>query len=532
MWWLCVAVPLATADLVINEILYDPEGVDSGREFVELYNNGPSPVSLSDLQVLFINGSAPDDPDEIWRGEPGTMLEPGAFFVLGGELVAERDRTVNTGLQNGDEALQIWRDGLRVDAVAWGDPPATLGEGGAADAVSGRSLGRVPDGLDRDDNARDFQSLPEPTPGRPNLAAESFSLVHWWSEPAWREDAGPVGFRAHLIPTGWADSQGGVLRLDGREYALRAAPGDTLQFGALIQCSPGLVRLGLALGAGAQEPAAVGPEAIRCGVTALVLTEIQPRPADGEPEWFEIHNRGSTLLRLDGWGVRDRGGRRREFAAPDSMHAGERLVVTADVFRLRERYPSVTARFIELASAWPTLNDSDPAADVAADSLYLLAPGGTVADLVSWRRHMIEERGRPLQRGQVVVGELSFWMPATAGPTPGEASPDESRVWPETGLECRPDPFTPDVDGAAGELEILLVGAWAATRAAVFDLRGDLVRELDLIGLSGRAAARWDGLDQSGRTVPSGAYVVVVEAEDERGAQTRLARAVGLGRAR
>ena len=50
------------------------------------------------------------------------------------------------------------------------------------------------------------------------------------------------------------------------------------------------------------------------------------------------------------------------------------------------------------------------------------------------------------------------------------------------------DPEEEDLCNA--ELEVLLVGAWIATRAAVFDLRGDLVRELDLIGLAGRAAAR------------------------------------------
>jgi hypothetical protein len=530
MWWLCVALPLASADLVINEILYDPEGPDTGREFVELYNPGSTTLSLADLRVLFINGSTPDASDEIWRGEPTAILGPGEFFVLGGEFVSERDRTVNTGLQNGDEALEIWRGAIRLDAVAWGNPPATLGEGRAVEGVAGQSLGRVPDGLDRDDNARDFRPLPEPTPGRQNLAAESFSLAHWWSAPAWREDDGQVELRVSLIPTGWADVQRGTLRLGGQEHALRATLGDTLQFGTVIHCEPGLVPVDLALGTGIEDLEDVGPGAIRCGVAALVFTEIQPRPLDGEPEWFEIHNRSAGVVRLDGWGVRDRGGRRRNFQSPDSLEAGERVVVSADATRLREHYPASSARFVELAGAWPTLNDTDPGGDVSADSLYLLEPENTVADLVSWRSRMIEERGRPLQRGEVVVGELSLWLPATAGATPGEASSDESRVWPERGLECRPDPFVPGVEGVT-ELEVLLVGAWTATRAAVFDLRGDLVRELDLIGLAGRAAARWDGRDQSDRAVPPGAYVVVVEAEDERGSQTRLVRAVGLGRA-
>jgi hypothetical protein len=531
MWWLCVALPLASADLVINEVLYDPAGPDTGREFVELYNPGASTLSLAELRVVFINGSTPDVADEIWRGEPGLELAPGQFFVLGGNLVPERDRTVSTGLQNGDEALEVWRGEIRLDAVAWGDPPPTLGEGRAADGVAGQSLGRVPDGLDRDDNALDFRPLPESTPGRQNLAAESFSLLRWWSDPAWREDAGPVGMRVWLVPTGWADEQRGVLRLGGQVHALRATPGDTLRFAGAIECRPGLVPVDLALGTGLEDLDAVGPRSIRCGVGDLVFTEIQPRPHDEEPEWFEIHNRGRDVVRLDGWGVRDRGGRRRSFAGTDSLQAGERVVVSSDAARLREHYPSSSSQFIELADAWPTLNDTDPGGDVAADSLYLLAPENTVADLASWRNRMIEERGRPLQRGQVVVGEVSLWLPATAGPTPGEASSDESRVWPERGLDCLPDPFIPGMEGTA-ELEVLLVGAWTATRAAVFDLRGDLVRELDLIGLAGRAAARWDGRDQSDRAVPPGAYVVVVEAEDERGSQTRLVRAVGLGRLR
>ena len=41
------AVPsLASAQVVINEVMYNPQGSDSGREWVELYNQGSSDVTL------------------------------------------------------------------------------------------------------------------------------------------------------------------------------------------------------------------------------------------------------------------------------------------------------------------------------------------------------------------------------------------------------------------------------------------------------------------------------------------------------
>src|SRR5580698_2679411 len=45
---LCIgAAPnLALAQVVINEVMYNPQGSDSGREWVELYNEGQSDVAM------------------------------------------------------------------------------------------------------------------------------------------------------------------------------------------------------------------------------------------------------------------------------------------------------------------------------------------------------------------------------------------------------------------------------------------------------------------------------------------------------
>jgi thiamine phosphate synthase YjbQ (UPF0047 family) len=41
----------ATAAVTINEIMYDPDGSDTNREWVELYNDGGSSVDLSAWEI-------------------------------------------------------------------------------------------------------------------------------------------------------------------------------------------------------------------------------------------------------------------------------------------------------------------------------------------------------------------------------------------------------------------------------------------------------------------------------------------------
>ncbi|MEP7027836.1 MAG: S8 family serine peptidase [Candidatus Eisenbacteria bacterium] len=53
----------------------------------------------------------------------------------------------------------------------------------------------------------------------------------------------------------------------------------------------------------------------------------------------------------------------------------------------------------------------------------------------------------------------------------------------------------------------------AGPRLRIFDLRGRLVREIDLAGSSvGPVGAAWDGVDRSGRTAPAGMYVARLDA--------------------
>ncbi|RKZ18529.1 hypothetical protein DRQ53_00400 [bacterium] len=533
MWWLCVALismsgltaVMAGTDLVINEVLYDPDGADAGHEFVELINPSAVDAQLDGVQLFFINGADPSSPQLLWQGGAGEILGPGAFFVLGGTQVSGRDRTFGQSLQNGDEALQLMRSGRRIDAVAWGQPEPGLGEGSPATGQPGQSIGRVPDGQDSGDNASDFRALDVVTPGQANLRAQDFRLLSWWPEPAFSELPTDRLLHIEFTASGWQPLQEALLTLDQQSRQLRVEAGGTVRVEFTVECASGQTVFvpHIDTGDGAR---ALGRLTLACGAGSLVFTEIQPRPAEGEPEWVELLNRGPGQLRLDGWGMRDSGGRLRYLAADRVLQAGERHVVSADAARLRSIYPAIGAAVSETQGGWPALNDTAAPGAVHADSLYLVHPDGAVVDLVIWSADLIEARGRPLQRGRIVQGQQSLWLPALGSASPGKAAADEDRIWPGYGLACRPDPFDPAQD----ELELLVTGAFIDAQAAIYDLRGDLVCPVELLGAGEHLAGRWDGRDVRQKPVPSGAYVVVVRARAPDGGVTRLRHIVGLGR--
>jgi hypothetical protein len=68
---------LAQADMVITEVMYDLEsGSDSGREWVEVHNSGPSTVTLPDWKV-FENGA-----NHKISAIGDAVVAPGAYAVI------------------------------------------------------------------------------------------------------------------------------------------------------------------------------------------------------------------------------------------------------------------------------------------------------------------------------------------------------------------------------------------------------------------------------------------------------------------
>ena len=171
----------ALAQLLITEVLVDPDGKDGGPdspEFVELTNPGPLPVSLDGIRV-----SAASWPvvDAAKVGLESQVLEPGEILVIR-RWATDSDPSLASlefqapvlwagflhsgGLRNDDGSVAIEAGTTSIDQVIYGIDPTEPSTGWTDSAVSapgsGESLCRV-DGPDQN-SAVDWAPC-NPNPG-------------------------------------------------------------------------------------------------------------------------------------------------------------------------------------------------------------------------------------------------------------------------------------------------------------------------------------------------------------------------------
>ncbi len=166
------------ARIVINEIDYDQDGTDTA-EFVELYNGGGESADLTDWELTGINGSGGAT---YLKVELSGVLPAGGFLVVCANSATVANCDIDTSpdtnlIQNGaPDALVLANGaGLLIDAVSYeGDVPGAVegsGDGLVDNPGAGaRSLSRLPDGADSNQNNVDF-IVSCVTPGETNVDA-------------------------------------------------------------------------------------------------------------------------------------------------------------------------------------------------------------------------------------------------------------------------------------------------------------------------------------------------------------------------
>lgn len=157
---------VAPGSAVIQEVLFNPEGPDSGLEFVEL---AAGETGLpGGIELRFINGAN----GETWAAP--LIIDPAAegagLWVVGGTEVPESQQLLHTTLQNGPDGIQLWScDGTLLDTAGWGGTPGEtdwVEGGGFEGARDGCSMTRNASSRDTQDNRRDFVADCTPSPGR------------------------------------------------------------------------------------------------------------------------------------------------------------------------------------------------------------------------------------------------------------------------------------------------------------------------------------------------------------------------------
>lgn len=532
---LCLTLPVDShAQLVLNEILYDPKGSDAGLEFVELYCAGDSAISLDGIRLLFVNGAAPEQPSVVWTAGPGLSLAPGEFYLIGESEVTARNDEATLNLQNGPDALWLAREETILDRVAWGEI-AGLGEGPPATDVSGASLGRIPDGRDSNDNGADFSALDPPTPGRPNAQAESLQLLQLRASPPVLAYPGEVSLEFSARVDGFAPEQEFSLswKLDDsplEQQVLHAARDDTLKARVEVWLSGGRHRLEAAWGSDSTTVARLG---YQVGPGSVLLNEVMAKPLADHPEWIELKRRAGAPSVLDGWAISDATNNWRRLDGLGFSSAGFALLASdpealRSIFALPPELPIILP-----AGGWPSLNNSASSGSEYADQILLRDHGGTIVDELRYGDDLVGEAGRSMERGVVSPDSPRAWFLSPGAPSPGAENSAAALDPPESGLALSPNPFSPDGDGEEDVLHVLLRAELAGLRvqAEIRDLLGATVAELGNDESGGDLRQWiWDGRTSRGRRVPMGAYVVVVQSEGKNVAPRRWTALVALGR--
>lgn len=156
--------------LAINEVLYDPDGMgdDADGEWVELYNAGEQPISLSGWSLA--DATSADDlpavsvgPREFVTIAPSDSIRQ-HYPGFAGTLVVLGGRIGNALGNDGDRLVLRDPSGAIADAVSWGKDTTVLAPA-IPDVPSGHSIERQVAGADSD-LASDFVDNERPTPGR------------------------------------------------------------------------------------------------------------------------------------------------------------------------------------------------------------------------------------------------------------------------------------------------------------------------------------------------------------------------------
>lgn len=145
---LVFSVPqLLHAQIIISEIMYDLEGADSGREWIEVFNAGSSGVNLTEWKLF-----EADTNHKITEVQGGTSLGSGAYAVVADNAATFlSDNPGYSGLlfdsafslNNSGEPLGIRnKDGEDSDALSYGSDMGAAGDGNSLhrSSTSGTAL--------------------------------------------------------------------------------------------------------------------------------------------------------------------------------------------------------------------------------------------------------------------------------------------------------------------------------------------------------------------------------------------------------
>lgn len=555
--------------IVINEVMPNPEGPESEvrdkNEFIELYNLGDEDVDLSGFsfecgvsqgvreQILRWSDTLLTDPNVVTNttvipaGGYGVILPPGYTdsssypqpYQFGDRTVILTIGTKSFGQSGLATTHHIWlfdSTGKLIDT--YGSPDDTL-DGLPFDPGDGISMEKV-DPLGEDDAFNWSRSMDESgsTPGRRNSVSKIHNIAIFNEDISFFPSSPLVGSNCEILlkPRNlgreWVSGFELILFCD---YNLNHNPeseeliGNTIITDSLEplhgQSSVSFLwhdlregdyrivaKLYYEMDEDTSDNSAYRYLRVGVPVPDIVINEIMYNPEVGEPQWVELFNRSPRTYLLKNFSISDSDTQKLYILPQLTLQPDEYCVVTASTSDFS--YPDVD-RLVEPRNGFPYLNKSE-------DFVFLRDENGFVFESIHYTSSMGGGVGVSLERvsPQVSGAQPVNWGSSVdpRGATPGVVN----SLWPglpskSGSLSPAPNPFFPNGDGEKDFTIISYSLPYTLSRLKleVYGVKGRKLRTLaDGTYVASEGNLIWDGRDDSGHLVPSGIYILYLEATD------------------
>jgi len=373
IFWILIGYLFAQG-VVINEVLYDPDGSDSGYEWIELYNNSDQSVNLNGWMIR----KAGSQFELVYAFDlfSGYTIPSHSYFLIGEEFVPDTDLTTSLAFQNGgsetDGIRLISADGLYTDTILYDSPNANElpddisnpGEYFAPDVSDGNTLARKHDGEDSNNCEIDFFECEDPTPGEANFYPIDIAIYNFEIY----ENDGEYWLQIVIenLSTENVDNLAASINIAVNDtligtYGLPAIPAEsTIDFSCQIgELANGYHQIAIELiyiYDNELENNYV-ENSILNGASPFVLNEIMFKPLSTNQEWVEIFNRTECGYSVYNLMITDASGSIISFDA--EIPSQNYIVVCQDTILFLQTYPEVDPQKVIFASDWASLNNTE-----------------------------------------------------------------------------------------------------------------------------------------------------------------------------
>jgi len=508
-------------NVVINEIMYDPVGTDTGYEWIELYNNGETDIDLEGSKLQMAGSTF----STVFTF-PHYILRAGRFVLIGEQNITQAVFITPLVMQNGGDATDgvrfISADNSYTDTVLYDSPnnnnltddSGNVGTSFAPDVAPGFSLARIADGRDTDNCEADFIAEANPTPGLPNRFPIDYALSG--TEVLFTE--GMFHLHTNIENRSPADCDtltiNLIVSLNGEQlhaFNIQPVPAEeAVYFSTPLSIDNsclGVLRVDLVLHNDIDLSNNFwtmqwgDPE-----LSSVCINEILYDPAAGNQEWIELYV-PPFCSGLSGLTIIDAANNSVQISLPSLCP--EYLVVCRDQASLLLRYPDCPPSNVLQVSFLPILNND-------GDIILLKDSYGVVIDSMSYIG-ISNKKDVSLERYVNPDSTVTWhYCYSEVGGTPGQANsapPPPSELDPGS-VKIVGSPFNPML-GESMRLQYNFVDVANAINCHVYDLNG-IKRHTIASGLSVGTTGEliWNGKDNHGKPLPRGIYVLLVEARN------------------